>query len=280
MSAHAEGVTEVKTFASADLNDKRFDYVLGFLKLILEKTKPTHGDYKLTYVRGISQPDRLKFLKNKKINLAYYPMTSKYPSGIVPVTFPLRHGVLGHRLLVINKADEAKFAQIKTFSDLLKLKMGFMSEWFDFHIYKDAGFTVVAAPVGQYKDLYKLLAEKKIDFFPRSVMEITDEMALVKAEEMDLVIEKTLLLYYPLDEYFYVNESDKKLLERINKGIELTIKDGSHEKYFDDYYKETFKKLKLSSRRVITINNNALPAVAPITDSHIWKRPEVLYKNY
>lgn len=47
------------------------------------------------------------------------------------------------------------------------------------------------------------------DYFSRSVIEIYEELASRKQLYPKMVVEETILLYYPLPLYFVVNKADK-----------------------------------------------------------------------
>jgi hypothetical protein len=119
-----------------------------------------------------------------------------------------------------------------------------------------------------YGGLFMMLAGKRFDYFPRSVMEIWGELDENKGT---LQIEQRLALHYFYDSYFFVNKRNTKLANDIREGLEKAIADGSFNKLFEEYWGEAVRKARLNERIVIELFN---PLLSPETPSN---RPELWY---
>ena len=58
-----------------------------------------------------------------------------------------------------------------------------------------------------YEGLFDMLAAGRFELFSRGVVEVGEELAKQKSSHPELVIERHLMLYYPLTRYFYVTRS-------------------------------------------------------------------------
>jgi ABC-type amino acid transport substrate-binding protein len=98
-----------------------------------------------------------------------------------------------------------------------------------------------------------MLQKNRFDYFPRSVGEIYPE--LEAHSDKDLVVEETMAIVYPYPAYIYVNKKDKALAERLEKGFDIIMKDGSFEKLFAEKHEEALKKANLAKRRIFFLDN-------------------------
>ncbi|MEI8634177.1 hypothetical protein P4S72_23305 [Vibrio sp. PP-XX7] len=144
------------------------------------------------------------------------------------VRIPVLKGLLGHRIFIIRAADQNRFAQINTLAELKQLKAGQGTFWGDTQVLKKANIPVVTTI--KYANLFPMLEGGRFDYFPRAVHEPWVEVA--SRPELNLVVDKHILLIYPFAMYFYVNKSNTVLHNQIYKGFEIAIKDGSFDKLF------------------------------------------------
>jgi len=196
-----------------------------------------------------------------------WTMTSKErEENYLPIRIPLEKGLLGWRIFLIQSNSAAKFASVKTLDDLKKLQAGQGHDWPDTEILRANGLKVQASP--NYDGIFKMLEAGRIDYFPRSALEIWGEIK--SHAKMGLEIEKTVVLQYPTAEYFFVNKHNTKLAELIESGLQLALKDGSFDKLFMEEYGDFLKSANLKGRTRFLINNPLLPAQTPLNDKKLW----------
>ncbi|MGL6013969.1 MAG: pilus assembly protein PilM [Shewanella oncorhynchi] len=132
----------------------------------------------------------------------FWSMTSKeLEETVLPVRIPLFKGLLGNRLLIIRKSDEARFANVKTMADFRQLKAGQNRYWPDATILEANGLPVVTSY--QYTNLYPMLEGGRFDYLALGAQEIGEELAnrpdpalkvdshiLLQSEEIKLVLTK------------------------------------------------------------------------------------------
>ena len=199
-----------------------------------------------------------------------WTMTSKErEQALLPIRIPIDRGLLGWRLLLVEPAASAKFAQVTSLQQLKALRCGQGADWPDTTILRDAGLAVDES--ARYGDLFQKLAAGRIDYFPRSVQEIWGELDNHRAE--GFVIEPTLALHYPTAMYFFVNKQRTDLAADIRKGLEAALRDGSFQALFMQHFGDVLKRSKLDRRRVLEMRNPLLPPETPLGDARLWYRP-------
>jgi ABC-type amino acid transport substrate-binding protein len=200
-------------------------YFYKLLELALRKTEQTDGPFSIgTYPAPIS-PERAieEIKKNGAINLMWNGTSPSRERDLLAVRFSLIRELNNYRLFLIRKEDQAKFDQVKNLDDLRRLSAGSGLQWPDTAILRENGLPVVTTM--HYEALFPMLALKRFDYFPRGIYEVFGE-ADVHAKE-GLVIEKTLMIHYDLPFYFFVNKGNTALADRLERGLNKALADGS-----------------------------------------------------
>lgn len=187
---------------------------------------------------------------------------------LLPVRIPLVKGLLGHRVLIIRKEDQDKFAAVNTIKDLQQYTAGQGHDWPDTKILRANQFTVVTTST--YDGLFEMLSAQRFDFFPRGINEAWQEIEA--QENSNMIVENNILLYYPSPIYFFVNNHDKLLAKRLEKGLKLSLADGSFDQLFYSYHahKKMFAIGRLNQRKFITLSNPLLPPLTPLQNKKLW----------
>ncbi|MDP9126192.1 MAG: transporter substrate-binding domain-containing protein [Pseudomonadota bacterium] len=262
----AASATEVVRFPKPEFEgDHRYDYAMQLLQLGLSKSG---ADYRIELAEFPMNQERqvVEIEAGRTLDVGPVPSSAEREARLLPIRIPINKGVLGWRLGLIRKGDERLFAGVNTLVDLQAVRLAQGQEWPDTQILRANGIPVITAP--KYEGLFKMLAGRRFDYFPRSVMEIWDEQALNAAT---LEVEPHLALHYFYDAYFMVNRKNTKLAQDIREGLERAIADGSFDRLFQQYYGERLRKAHLESRTVIELKN---PLLTPGTPSD---RPELWY---
>lgn len=251
-----------------------FDWIV--LGAALERTVPTHGSYTLAPWREpMSVPRMLQELAtpNGRINVIARASDRDLESRFQPVRIPIDRGLQGMRLLLVRKADLPRFAAVRTLQDLRHFSAGQGSIWVDTQVLNAAGFKVVETATPG--NLMGMLEAGRFDFFPRALDEAPNEYDAVHRLRPDIVIEPTLMLRYPLPRYFFVrrNADGDKLAERIRAGLELMVRDGSLAALFRKHKGPLVERAGIGKRRIINLQNPALPPETPLERSELWFQP-------
>jgi hypothetical protein len=184
------------------------------------------------------------------------------------IRIPILKGLLGHRIFIIRKADQNKFSQIKTFEDLKQFSAGQGTFWGDTKVLKNAGLPTVTTI--KYNNLFPMLEGGRFDYFPRAVHEPWNEVET--HADLNLVVDKNIMLVYPYAMYFYVNKNNKKLHDIIYRGFETAIEDGSFDELFfnDPSIQDVLKKADLPNRRVFRVDNPFMHPDTPNDRKAFW----------
>lgn len=266
-------ITRVIYSAGEVQNETRFNDVIEILCTALEKTRLRYGDYECLPDAQIMPKKRvLQELEKTEhnINVTWNPTSIELEQRFATIRFPLRKGLLGYRVLLINKENQPKFDQIKTPEDLKKVSLGQGVDWNDNAIYENYGIRVIQ---GKYSQLFKMLTANRFDGFPRGIGEILTEYEKNKERNPELSIEKNLLIYYPFPYYFFFNKQDTAIRDRVETGLRIMQKDGSFDAIFNKYHQDAIEKLNLKGRNVIRLSNPLLPKNTPVNDAKLWYVP-------
>lgn len=265
---YAEDETSVRYFQTGP----RYDYRIKLLALALEKTKETHGSFRLLPYLGdeeITQARGLYELEKNNYDIAFLPSSVEREKRFLPVKIDIMKGVLGLRLLLIHKDSAAKFEKINDFKQLRDgFLAGFCDQWADIEILKANGIRVVTSSV--YTNLFPMLNYKRFDYFPRGINEIGPELDKIRETFPAIGAEKNLALYYPMPVFFFVNKNNAALANRIEKGLRTAGNDGSFKRLFLEEHASAIKNINLEKRRVLRLSNPDLSAETPEPDTSWW----------
>lgn len=235
--------------------DRTYDQpsMIEMLQLALDKTADK-TPYQLVRSLEMEQGRVIEELKKSDlVDVAAFAPTADREDNAIAVRIPVSKGLLGFRVCLIRAGEEGKFEKIHSMGDWLTsgLTIGQGTHWPDTPILESNSIKVVKSV--RYKPLFKMLEKKRFDCFPRSVNEVLSEFE--KLENDKLVIEQHLLFQYRLPTFFFVNKENLLLAKRIERGLKMAIEDGSFDELFDKYHQDTLKKLNISQRKIISLDN-------------------------
>lgn len=275
----AIGLAAVTISASAEVlkynqsdSDPNGYYAEKMIKLAL-----SHIDtkYELQVVPGnLTQTRMVEDTLNNSLDIIWAGTSRDLEEQLELVKIPLYKGLLGHRLLIIRKGDQAKFDQVKNIEDLRKLRLGQGTAWADTKILQANGLNVVKTM--KYQNLFFMLDGGRFDAFPRAVFEPFGEVD--KHPELNLTVEKRLMLVYKLDFFLFVNKSKQKLARDLELGLNRALADGSFDKVFmsSPSVQEAITKGDLKNRIVIPLDNPLITNQVPVEREELWIDPSSL----
>jgi hypothetical protein len=182
------------------------------------------------------------------------------------VPFPIMRGLMGLRVALVSKEGKDKLKDVYSLSALKKLRVGQFTTWSDTEILRANQFNLETG--SDLDGLYQMLARGRIDYFPRSVLEVQQNQQ--QYAELQLEIDPHILLYYPTAVYFYVAKDNTALADALLCGLEQAQQDGKLNKLFNQYYGDLLQQLKLDKRRIFTLNNSLLPDNVPLQRPELW----------
>lgn len=214
-----------------NVNDP-YSYYVEMLRLALEKTRATDGDYVIDFHEhgGGIERDRAMLMAGTGIDVMWASVTRDRAEKLHVIDVDLLKGLNNYRALLIHKNKKHSFEKINSLEHLKKLKTGTGPHWTDGIIMKDNGFTLVYG--ANYSGLFKMLSLHRFDFFSRGLHEIYND--LITFGELGLVRAPSILLQYdrPVSYCFFVNKKNTKLADRIKRGLLMAQEDGSFDALF------------------------------------------------
>ena len=256
--------------------DTRSQYDWIVLRAALEKTTGSGVDFDLIERSELLNSARQLFeLSNPsgRINILAKITTIELEKKFLPIRIPFDMGIRGYRVFIIRANNAARFANVKNIEDLSVLSFGQGEAWTDVNILQAAGLKVVKSVL--YNNLFAMLAKGRFDAFPRAIDEAYTEIDERQFELPDLMVEQSLLLYYPMPRYYFVRRDaeGERLAKRIEAGLEAMIADGSLRALFEKHKGELISRSKLKSRRLLSLPNPLLPSQTPLKRHELWYEP-------
>lgn len=239
--------------------DNNHFYPIAVLRAALKATEEEFGAFQeVPYSRGVSRKREFQeLLHGDNVNVLWAAEHDELENGTIAVRYPIYRGLLGCRVFVIHKDTQAIFSAVESAEDLRELVSGQGDGWRDVAIMRTSGLSVITVP--RYPALFGMLAAKRFDYLPRSIGEAEVDLARARAVYPELVIERDLVLTYPMPVYFYVNRQFPELAERLAIGLSRIAETGQWETIWNKYHGNLLPSLGLDRRRVIAIENPSYP---------------------
>lgn len=250
--------------ALVDLPPGAPNYELALLRLLLDKTLHSHGPYRLSPAPVMSQGRAQLELAAGEVDVASSITTTERESGALPVRVCIYRGLQGVRLPIGLTRRRQDLQAIANLAQARQLRLAQVEGWPDTRILKANGLNVQAI---LRRDSYPALLEReRIDLFAMSAIEV---YPLVDPLPGISVIDGWLMAY-PVASYFFVNPRVPALAERLHRGWDVALADGSFVAHFDHLLGPQLQRSGLQERRWLMLNNPDLPAATPLRDERLW----------
>jgi len=245
--------------------DERQNYAIELLGLALAKSGK---GYRLQPSKSVQKQKRA--LKNMElgsgIDVVWTVTSAEREKFLRPIRIPIDKGLVGWRIPLIREVDVERFERLHDLKGLQALNAGQGHDWPDVAVLQHNGFKTTNLP--SYVGMFKMLASGRVDYFPRSVLEIESESET--HANKNLVVDPNLLLVYPSALYFFVSFDAPTLADDIQKGLEEMIASGDFDLLFNRYFSEPIERLNLRSRHVFYLENPFLPKKTPLSKRELW----------
>ncbi len=247
---------------------QRDEYFLAQLKLALQLAEQ---NYQLIPSPVPTMPEgrSVALINDGYYNVHWMSTSESREENLLPIKIPLDKGLIGWRLMLIHASSSQRFDRIDTLSALQSLTAGVGHDWPDVAVLRNNGFRFSAA--SSTESLQQMLSFKRIDYFPRSVLEIWQELAI--SEHPNLVIEQNYALQYPAAIYFFVANDNRDLHDTIKTGLALAIKSGQFDALFNEYFVGMINKARLDQRRVFRLDNPLINDQEYLSQDELWFTP-------
>jgi len=264
MSAAASSSS--KTVLHNKISNDNEGYSLALLNMALAY----HGDkYRLQSLPdSYSQAKQQEEIKFGGLSVMWAGTSRELEEEFRPIRIPLFKGLLGSRIFIIRHDQQHLFDNIQTLDDLKKVRLGQGATWADTAILKAAGLDVVTAQ--KYPNLFHMLEGGRFEAFPRGVHEPWSEVK--DRKELNLAIEKGLMIVYRMPLYFFVEKGNLELAQDIEAGLESAIRDGAFDKLFfgNAMIKDVLKNANMDKRKVFYLANPYAHPQTPTERKELW----------
>ncbi|MBU2987320.1 diguanylate cyclase [Saccharophagus degradans] len=209
-----------------------------------------------------------KLLEEGRSDIFWAATTKEFEATLIAIRIPIFRGLLGHRIAIIPRAHQGKYANVTTMEQVKKLTIGQGLDWTDARILKANGFDVTES--ADVENLYRMLLANRFDLFLRGVMEPWDEVN--QHPELPLAVEENLMFIYRMPAYLFVSPKKPDIAAIIENGLWQALEDGSFDKVLinDPVFNEALQKLNAKKRTIFYLDNPLLLDTAPVDDPRLW----------
>lgn len=246
-----------------------YEYRWKLLELALAQTKAADETVRLLpYGEDVTQNRGVQLMQSGHIDVIALGTNDEREEKMRPVKIDILRGIVGFRLLVIRAGNQPRISRMDEQTLRAQLTFGLNSQWADLPIMRANGFTVVTS--SNYENLFEMLSASRFDAFPRGLNEAQRELDERKHSYPQLAVEKTKALFFPFPVYFWVNKNNAALAQRIERGLQQSLTDGSFRKLFESYHAAEIAALRNEKRQVIRLESPILPIGTPPPDTGWW----------
>lgn len=253
--------------------EELLSYEISVLRLALRHAPDRH-ELVLQPIPQMSQDRNIQLISENAglVNLMLTANSPERSSKLMRVDIPLTRGLLGHRVLVINKSDLPLYNNLSSAEDIKKLSIGTGLNWPENKILNDAGYKTVQAG---YDNLWHMLTRNRFNAFHRGIQEFSIELKQRKA--LDLTTVPGVILYCPIDYFFFVSKESLRLHSILLQGLQNAYKSGAFMKNFKTHpsIRRAFEQGKLRERRIIPVADHGQLENIKSIPAKYWHTPSL-----
>ncbi|MEL0640216.1 transporter substrate-binding domain-containing protein [Pseudoalteromonas aliena] len=230
-----------------DIQNAREEYLNELLVRALESVNYP-GVIRMTPISD-QQKRKLINLNDNELDM-YWSMSSPEREAVaLAIKIPLFKGYIGKRALLTNKQNVVRFKDVKTLDQLTAFSAVQGHNWPDTRIMSYNGLRV--RPLTNYQAMFTLTSRGRIDYFPRSFIEVSSE--LIESKQSNLVIVPNLYISYPTGIYYFVTKSKPELAKAVEEGLILMQKNGEFDALFNEYFAKDLNTLPYTKGKTVEI---------------------------
>ena len=229
-------------------------YFPQLLRLALDKTRAESPFEIVEIDQHLTSPRQATEIKNNGIiNLMWDGSNRQRETELYPVRVSLLRHLNDYRIFLIRAEDQPRFAAIRTLAQLRELKAGAGVNWPSTDVLRANELPVITSIAYEY--LFPMLRAKRFDYMPRGVYEAFNEQRIRTAE--NLAVEQTIFLHYHVPFYFFVSHENAALGQRVERGLQLAIKDGSFDRLFNSIaaFRQAQAEIDARKRRIFELKS-------------------------
>ncbi|WP_339079738.1 hypothetical protein [Pseudomonas sp. TMP9] len=270
LSQYADASGVIHYPRRGDGDEFRATYALAQLQLALDKAgsplclEPSH--FSMEQERAL-----VNLARNQRLDVVWSMTSIEREQRLLAVRIPLDKGLFGWRIALLPSNRAQLLKDVRTRDDLRQFSAGQGHDWPDSLILRSNDLPVTTS--SSYGSLFRMLSAQRFDYFPRSVIEIWDELEHPRGKL--LVADTHVLLHYPTAMYFFFSRKRPDLAETVRQGMEIALADGSFERLFQQHFAASLRRADLNQRQIIELHNPLLPDATPLQRPELWFTPTV-----
>lgn len=197
-----------------------YHYVVEVLSLALQVTESEYGKLSISSNPATTPQQRqLMNLSNGNTDIAWSVTSLDRETHHSAVRVPIIGGLFGYRVLLI-KDNDHRFDYAPTLTELKAMTAIQGATWPDTEILQFNEFSVL----GTYGNGLKLLSKNMVDYYPRAIHEVQQELS--ENPQYKLKIAPRIALKYDNPMFFFVSKDSADLAERLTKGLTMLYNTG------------------------------------------------------
>ena len=230
-----------------------YQYVVTLLNLAMALTEPEFGPVQII-ANPAPTPQQRQFLnlRNGQTDIMWSVTTYAREQENTVIRIPLTGGMFGYRVMLIKEGDE-RFRETIELPDLKQLSAVQGSDWPDTDILRYHGFSVTPSV---YTSAFKLLDRGMVDYFPRAVHEIFEELST--HHSLNLTTEQYIALQYDNPMFFFVAARRPELAKRLEIGLNRLYENGDLQRLLTSQHFYIQARNLLKGRTIYPLNNPLL----------------------
>lgn len=245
-------------------NAEVLTYEGAVLRLLLAKTEPTMGAYTLQPSPVVSQRRAFLQLAAGELDVLSTMSSTERESQGIPIRVCLYRGLLGVRLPIALARRKAELEAVRELAEARRLRLAQVADWPDAEVLAANGWPVQRLTrMGVFAEL---LRRERIDLFALGAIEVYP----IIDPQPELAVLEQWTLAYPAAYYFFVSPSRPELAQRLSRGWELALADGSFEALFEQWVGPQLARARLAERRWLLLRNPDLPPATPVHNARLW----------
>lgn len=270
-AANAEATLHVRypyNLSTDAVYARRLEYIKALLPLVLDHSGRTYT-LEPVPIQTVTGTRNSRNLLSGYYDVSWLNTNITREQELLPIRIPLFKGIIGWRLLLIHNQDQPRFSAVKALAPLKALRAGAGHDWPDAELLASQGFTLQTS--ANRDSLINMLAAKRIDYFPRSVIEAYEELDMYRKKHIE--VEQSLAVVYPSAYYFFVAPDNQALADALTAGLEAIIASGDFEQLFKRFYHDSIARANLSKRLILPLDNPLLSRETPLERTELWFSP-------
>ncbi|WCE30455.1 diguanylate cyclase [Vibrio sp. SCSIO 43137] len=258
--------TSAETINIKRVHGEKEELIFSILKLALSKTD---SSIKFQQSSEFYNDARLvSEVEANNVDVMWAGASPDIEKALSTIRIPVLKGLLGHRVFIIRNVDKQVFSKISNLDELRRFTAGQGEFWGDTKVLLNAKIPTITTT--KYENLFLMLEGERFDYFPRALHEPWTEVK--RHSNLNLTVDQNILIIYPFAMYFYVNNSNSELYNKIYNGFEMAINDGS----FDELYfnhpmiKDALIRSNVKNRKIIRLENKLMSPKTPYNKKQYW----------